>query len=57
MEPNPFVIRRERLCENGPPPCPKCGEKHQIQLVNWISAIRWKCRMCKTEWLGEEPKE
>ena len=30
------------------PTCPKCGEKFQIQLVEFINEIaQWKCRNCK----------
>ena len=31
--------------------CPKCGEKEQIQLLNWIiDPVLWKCRTCKNVW-------
>lgn len=37
--------RREALCKNVPP-CPYCGEAHQIQLLEWFGEVEWKCREC-----------
>jgi len=41
--------RREMLCKSVPP-C-VCGEKNQIQLVEWgkIPAI-WRCRICHSKY-------
>ena len=30
-------------------PCPACGTD-QVQLVNWIDNIEWKCRHCSNVW-------
>lgn len=47
------ATRRGFLCKHVPP-CPKCGEVHQIQLVEWIHGLaKWKCRTCKYAWLFE----
>lgn len=52
------VRRREWLCTHVPP-CPVCGEKNQIQLVEWIAGppALWRCRTCKTRWDFEPPKD
>lgn len=36
------------------PPCPRCKEKTQIQLLS-ISMVpaRWRCRMCKEYYIKE----
>ena len=39
---------RLKFLRQNVPPCPKCSEKHQIQLREWINEIaEWKCRTCK----------
>ncbi len=40
--------RRVMLC-NAAPTCPKCPEKAQIQLVEWVNTkpAQWRCRTCK----------
>lgn len=39
--------RRERLCADVPP-CPKCWELRQIQLVDYYAIpARWRCRLCR----------
>jgi hypothetical protein len=42
------VKRREMLCREAPA-CPKCGEREQMQLVEWVNTIpaQWRCRTCK----------
>jgi len=41
--------RCDFLCKNVPT-C-KCGEKEQIQLVNWIcTPAQWRCRLCHKTW-------
>ena len=31
--------------------CPKCGERDQIQLRDWLTEpAKWKCRLCSTKW-------
>lgn len=37
--------KRVELCKNVPP-CPKCNS-NDIQLVQWVSKIEWRCRTCK----------
>jgi hypothetical protein len=45
--------RRLWLCKNVPV-CPACGEKIQIQLVDWsVTPADWKCRACKHKWQFE----
>jgi NAD-dependent SIR2 family protein deacetylase len=39
-----WAERRKELSLNIPP-CPKCGSD-QIQLVEWIGAVKWRCRSC-----------
>lgn len=40
--------RRERLCKN-PPRCISCGHE-QVQLLQWIRTVEWRCRICKHWW-------
>jgi tRNA(Ile2) C34 agmatinyltransferase TiaS len=48
--------RRLWLCKNVPV-CPACGEKMQIQLVDWsVTPADWKCRTCKYKWQFEPEK-
>ena len=47
-----IVDKRESLCKNAQP-CPKCKTK-QIQLIEHINQVIWKCRHCKYEWMNEE---
>lgn len=45
--------RREQLCKQTPP-CPKCGEVHQIQLQDWLNKpAKWRCRPCGHKWSHE----
>lgn len=44
--------KRETACKLVKP-CPKCGT-NQVQLVNWIDDIEWKCRHCKHIWRGTQ---
>lgn len=49
---NPFLelsIWRDLLVRKHPaPPCPACGEQHQMQLTNSLTVpAHWKCRTCK----------
>ena len=34
---------REKLIA---PPCPKCMETFQIQLIDWPQEVKWRCRKC-----------
>lgn len=36
--------KRKELCKDSPL-CDKCGTD-QVQLVDWINGIEWKCRHC-----------
>lgn len=42
--------KREALCKDAKP-CPKCASK-QVQLVEWVTAVLWRCRECKERWHG-----
>lgn len=47
------LIRRDWLGVNHPA-CPKCGEAHQIQMVEWLKETPdWKCRTCKHKFQHE----
>ena len=46
--------RQERIMKSVKE-CPECGEK-QIQLVTYICQIKYKCRVCKHEWIIKEEK-
>jgi hypothetical protein len=49
-----WAERRTELCRNVPP-CPKCGSD-QIQLVEWVNGVKWRCRSCKQTYGGASPK-
>ena len=40
--------KREKACRSSPR-CPVCAAE-QVQLVDWISEIEWKCRHCGHKW-------
>jgi len=42
--------KRQALC--GDPPTCSCGSK-QVQLISWITTVRWRCRDCRTEIVKE----
>ncbi|WP_415913237.1 hypothetical protein [Neptuniibacter sp. QD37_11] len=44
--------KRVTLCKN-PPRCPEC-DTPQVQLVEWINPVEWKCRHCKHKWSSPE---
>jgi hypothetical protein len=50
-----WAERRNGLSRNTPP-CPHCGEREQIQLVEWIGAVEWRCRSCKHTYGAATPK-
>ena len=49
-----WAERRKELSRNVPP-CPKCGSD-QIQLVEWIGGVKWRCRRCKHTYGGATPR-
>jgi len=46
---------RQELCKHAPT-CPEC-KTDQVQLVEWIGEVKWKCRLCKTVFMWEIPHE
>jgi hypothetical protein len=54
-----MAMRRESLRSKAPP-CPACGEAHQIQLTGYhfqFPETEWRCRMCSTKYEAIIPLE
>lgn len=49
-----LLVGRRIMLSNNAPACPQCGEKHQMQLVDWLGdPAQWRCRRCRFEFLHE----
>jgi hypothetical protein len=44
-------IREQTMCVSRGKTCPQCGTD-QIQLIEWIEKIKWRCRHCKHKFEG-----
>jgi transcription elongation factor Elf1 len=42
----PLLERRRLLCAHAPK-CPRCSERLQVQLLDWLTEpAQWRCRTC-----------
>lgn len=51
-------LQFERAVVAAPHACPKCGEQHQVQLINahHESGPAWKCRKCRHDFHTRAPQ-
>ena len=44
------LAQRRLMLAKCTPPCPKCGEDKQLQIIHWVTLPTvWKCRSCGQE--------
>lgn len=49
------ILRDQQVRAKKAPPCPLCGEKMQVQIINSLARpAAWRCRKCKT-YFEQEP--